>query len=82
MHTKNQLPRLPRSALKVHGWWWWVSTHYQDKLQLMLRLSWAVRISSLAFTLIIQCFIVLKLIIFKGNIRTKSEPVVVFFQTI
>ena len=32
--------------------------------------------SSLAFTLIIQCFIVLKLIVFKGNIRTKSEPVV------
>jgi hypothetical protein len=30
---------------------------------------------SLVFTLIIQCFIVLKLIVFKGNIRTKSGPV-------
>ena len=31
--------------------------------------------SSLVFTLIIQCFIVLKLIVFKGNIWTKSGPV-------
>ena len=31
--------------------------------------------SSLVFTLIIQCFIVLKLIVFKGNIWTKSAPV-------
>jgi hypothetical protein len=22
LHTKNQLPRLPGSALKVPGWWW------------------------------------------------------------
>ena len=43
MHTKNQLPRLPGSALKVPvvagGW---VPTHYQVKHQLQLRLSWAV----------------------------------------
>jgi hypothetical protein len=31
--------------------------------------------SSLTFTLIIQCFIVLKLIVFIGNIRKKSGPV-------
>ena len=46
LHTKNQLPRLPGSALKVPGWvgggGWWVPTHYQVKHQLMLRLSWAV----------------------------------------
>ena len=46
LHTKNQLPRLPRSALNIPGWWWWwVPTHYQVKLQLMLRLSWAVTIT-------------------------------------
>ena len=78
LHMCNPVaPRLPGSALKV-PWWWvgWVPTYYQVKLQLMLRLSWAVTISFLVFTLIIQCFIVLKLIVFKGNIRTKSEPVV------
>jgi hypothetical protein len=32
--------------------------------------------SFLVFTLIIQCFIVLKLVVFKGNIWTKSAPVV------
>ena len=45
LHTENQLPRLPGSALKVPVWWvvgGWVPTHYQVKLQLMLRLSWAV----------------------------------------
>ena len=46
LHTENQLPRLTGSALKVPGWvgggGWWVPTHYQVKLQLMLRLSWAV----------------------------------------
>ena len=40
MHTENQLPRLSGSALKVPVGW--VPTHYQVKLQLMLRLSWAV----------------------------------------
>ena len=44
MHTENQLARLPQSGLKVPGWWWWVPKHYQVKLQLMLRLSWAVTI--------------------------------------
>ena len=41
LYTENQLPRLPGSALKVPvvGW---VLTHYQVKLQLMLRQSWAV----------------------------------------
>jgi hypothetical protein len=54
VYTKNQLPRLPGSALKVPGgvggvgglggvgWVGWVPTHYLVKLQLMLRLSWAV----------------------------------------
>jgi hypothetical protein len=42
LHTENQLPRLPGSALKVPGWW--VPPHYQVKLQLQLRLSWAVTI--------------------------------------
>ena len=37
--------RLPQSGLQVPGWWWWwVPNHYQVKLQLMLRLSWAVTI--------------------------------------
>ena len=47
LHTENQLPRLPGSALKVPGWGgrWWVPTHYQFKLKLMLRLSWAVTIN-------------------------------------
>ena len=43
LYTKNQLPRLPGSALKVSvvvGWWG--PTHYKVKLQLMLRLSLAV----------------------------------------
>jgi hypothetical protein len=44
LHTENQLPRLPQSALKVPGWWWLVHNHYQEKLQLMLTLSWAVTI--------------------------------------
>ena len=48
LHTENQLPRLSGSALKVPVWGgvvgWWVPTHYQVKLQLMLRLSWAVTI--------------------------------------
>jgi hypothetical protein len=44
LHTENQLPRLPQSGLKVPGWWWWVPNHYQVKVQLMLRLSWAVTI--------------------------------------
>jgi hypothetical protein len=43
LHTENELPRLPQSGLKVPGWWW-VPNHYQVKLQLMLRLSWAVTI--------------------------------------
>jgi hypothetical protein len=48
LHTKNQLLGLPGSALKVSvvggvgGRW--VPTHYQVKLQLILRLSWAVTI--------------------------------------
>ena len=47
LNTENQLPRVPGSALKVPvgvvvGW---VPTHYQVKLQLMLRLSWAVIIA-------------------------------------
>jgi hypothetical protein len=45
VHTKNQLPRLPGSALKVPGGGWdgvWLPTHYKVKLQLQLRLSWAV----------------------------------------
>ena len=43
LHTKNQLHSLPGSALKVTVWGgWWVPTHYQVKLQLLLRLSWAV----------------------------------------
>jgi hypothetical protein len=35
---------LPGSALKVPGGWGgvWLPTHYQVKLQLQLRLSWAV----------------------------------------
>jgi hypothetical protein len=48
LHTENQLTRLPGSALKVPvvvmvvgGW---VPTHYKVKLQVMLRLSWAVTI--------------------------------------
>jgi hypothetical protein len=52
LHTKNQLPRLPGSALKVPvvvvvvvGWW--LPTHYQVKLQLQLRLSWAVTINKI-----------------------------------
>jgi hypothetical protein len=45
LHTKNQLPRLPGSAVKVPVWvGGWVPTHYKVKLQLMLRLSWAVTI--------------------------------------
>ena len=30
LHTENQLPTLPGSALKVPVWWvvWWVPTHY------------------------------------------------------
>jgi hypothetical protein len=43
LHTENQLPILPQSGLKVPGLWW-VPNHYQVKLQLMLRLSWAVTI--------------------------------------
>jgi hypothetical protein len=37
---------LPGSALKVHGGVvvGWLPTHYQVKLRLMLRLSWAVTI--------------------------------------
>jgi hypothetical protein len=30
LHTENQLPRLPGSALKVPGWWWgggWVASY-------------------------------------------------------
>jgi hypothetical protein len=43
LHTENQLPRLPQSALKVPGWWWWwVPNHNQVKL--MLGLIWAVTI--------------------------------------
>ena len=49
MHTENQLPRLPGSALKVPvgGVGGWLPTHYQVKLQLQLRLSWAVTIPSM-----------------------------------
>jgi hypothetical protein len=28
LHTENQLPRLPGSALKVPGWWWVVVASY------------------------------------------------------
>ena len=44
LYTENQLPSLPGSALKVPvvGWF---PTHYQVKLQLMLRLIWAVTTS-------------------------------------
>ena len=42
MHTENQLPRLPGSALKVPGGW--VPTHFKVKHQLQLRLRWAVTI--------------------------------------
>ena len=46
LHTENQLPRLSGSALKVPGGVGGEGgpTHYQAKLQLMLRLSWAVTI--------------------------------------
>ena len=30
LHTENQLPRLPGSALKVLGWWWgggWMASY-------------------------------------------------------
>ena len=44
MHTENQLPRLPGSALKVPGGGvvGWLPTHFKVSLQLQLRLSWAV----------------------------------------
>jgi hypothetical protein len=42
LHTKNQLPRLPESDFKFTVGWVASSTHYQFRLQLMLRLSWAV----------------------------------------
>jgi hypothetical protein len=46
VHTENQPPRLPGSALKVSGVWGgvvgWIPTQYLVKLQLQLRLSWAV----------------------------------------
>ena len=48
LNTKNQLPRLPQSGLKVPGWWWFPN-HYQVKLQLMMRLSWAVSIKVPSF---------------------------------
>ena len=55
MHTNNQLPGLPGSALKVaqqqHGvsWvgWWGGPTHYlvtPTRVEVELRLSWAVTI--------------------------------------
>ena len=55
LHTKNQLPRLPVSALKVPGGGgvgWWVPTHYKVKHQLMLRLSWAVTIDMMIIALL------------------------------
>jgi hypothetical protein len=48
LHTENQLPRLSGSTLKVPGGGgveWWLPTHYKVKLQLQLRLSWAVTIA-------------------------------------
>ena len=43
LYTENQLPRLSGSGLKVPGGWLVGGpTHYQVKLQLILRLSWAV----------------------------------------
>ena len=42
LYTENQLPSLPGSALKV-----------QVKLQLMLRLSWAVTILNVAVCLLL-----------------------------
>ena len=60
MHTENQLPRLPGSALKVPVWggvgWgggvgWWLPTHFKVSLQLQLRLSWAVTIWMVAIML-------------------------------
>ena len=66
-------PKMNAIAAKIS----WIRTHpILSSFLLMLRLSWAVTTSSLIFTLIIQCFIVLKFIVFKDNIRTKSEPVV------
>ena len=51
LYTKNQLPRMSESGLKVPGGWGggggWLPTHYQVKLQLMLILSWAVTINTL-----------------------------------
>ena len=53
MHTENQLPRLPGSALKVPvivvG-----RTQYQVKHQPMLRLSWSMTIFSLNICLCVR----------------------------
>jgi hypothetical protein len=54
LHTQSQLPKLSESALKVPGCWgggWWLPTHYQVRLLLQLRLSWAVK-TSLCFPFI------------------------------
>ena len=63
LHTENQLPRLTGSALKVPvvvGWW--VPTHYQVKLQLMLKLSWTMTTSE----------VILQTHVLKGGWATSS----------
>ena len=63
-HTKLS-PEPNSTRLKVPGWSSQAPTHVEVELG-------CDNNSSLVFTLIIQCFIVLKLIVFKGNIWTKS----------
>jgi hypothetical protein len=68
LHTKKQLPRLPQSG----GGFLTLSSQAPTHVEVELGCD---NNNSLFFTLIIQCFIVLKLIVFKGNIWTKSGPV-------
>ena len=76
LHTENQLPRLSGSV----GGWWWVPTHYQVKLQLQLRLSWAVtiHISNVVPYLILECER-LQLVYSKENVAKSLCPLESFF---
>jgi hypothetical protein len=49
LHTKNQLPRLPGSALKVPGWWVVASYPLLSQAPTPVEVAWAVTMRIIKF---------------------------------